>query len=75
MLNSYQKPLTSEDRLKDLPSTFKRIHADDHKKIESTKEIFSNIIGQIPPENYKKIKIDLDSSDKIKINQTKEDSE
>ena len=75
LLNSYQKPLTSEDRLKALSSIFKKIPADDHKKIESTKEIFSNIIGQIPPENYKKIKIDLDSSDKIKINQTKEDSE
>ena len=75
LLNSYQKPLTSEDRIKDLPSIFKKIPADDHKKIESTKEIFSNIIGQIPPENYKKFKIDLDSSDKIKINQTKEDSE
>ena len=44
-------------------------------KIESTKEIFSNIIGQVPPENYKKFKIDLDTSDKIKINQTKKDSE
>ena len=74
-LNIYQKPLTFEDRLKDLPSMFKRIPADDHKKIESKKEIFSNIIGEIPPENYKKIKIDLYSSDKIKINQTKEDSE
>ena len=45
------------------------------KKIESAKEIFSNIIGQIPPENYKKFKIDLDKPDEININQTKEDSE
>ena len=75
LLNSYQKPLTSEDRLKALSSIFKKIPADDHKKIESTKEIFSNIIGEIPPENYKKFKIDLDSSDEININQTKGDSE
>ena len=75
MLNSYQKPLTSEDRLKALSSIFKKIPADDHKKIESTKEIFSNIIGEIPPENYEKFKIDLDSSDEININQTKGDSE
>ena len=85
LLNSYQKLLTSEDRLKDLPSIFKKTPADDHKKTESTKEIFSNIIGQIPlfsniigqipPENYKKFKIDLDSSDEIYINQTEKDSE
>ena len=75
LLNTYQKPLTSEDRLKDLPSIFKRIPADDCKQIESTKEIFSNNIGQIPPENCKKFKINLDSSDKIKINQAEEDSE
>ena len=54
LLNSYQKPLTSEDRLKGLPIIFKKIPADDHKKTESTKEIFSNIIGQNPPENYNK---------------------
>ena len=51
----------------------KKIPADNCNKIESTKEIFSNIIGQIPPENYKKFKINFDSADQIDISQTKED--
>ena len=38
-------PLTSEDRLKGLSSIYTTISADPHKKIESAKAIFSNIIG------------------------------
>ena len=68
-----QKPLASEEKLKDYPSYLKKIPADNCNKIESTKEIFSNIIGQIPPENYKKFKINLDRADQIDISQTKED--
>ena len=37
-------PLTSEDRLKDLPSIYTKIPGDPTKKIESAKEIFRNII-------------------------------
>ena len=50
--------LTSEDRLKDLPSISTQIPADRAKKIEATKNIFSNVIKQILPESYKKFKID-----------------
>ena len=68
-----QKPLASEEKLKDFPSYLKKIPADNRNKIEYTKEIFSNIIRQIPPENYEKFKINLDSTDQIDISQTKED--
>ena len=68
-----QKPLASEEKLKDFPSYLKKIPTDNRNKIESTKEIFSNIIGQIPPENYKKFKINLDSGHQINISQMKED--
>ena len=49
-------PLTSEYRLKDLPSIYTTIPADRTKKIESAKEIFSNIIKRIPSESYKNLK-------------------
>ena len=68
-----QKPLASEEKLKDFPSYLKKIPTDNRNKTESTKEIFSNIIGQIPPENYKKFEINLDSTDQINISQMKED--
>ena len=54
-------PLTSEDRLKDLPSIYTKIPGDRTKKIKSAKEIFSNIIKQIPSESYKTFKIDYDN--------------
>ena len=44
-------PLTSEDRIKDLPSIYTKIPADCTKKMESAKEIFNNIIKRIPPES------------------------
>ena len=50
--------LTSKDRLKDLPSIYTKVSGDSTKKIESAKEIFSNIIKRIPPESYKNFKID-----------------
>ena len=37
-------PLTSDDRLKDLPSIYTEIPADRVKKIETAKNVFSNII-------------------------------
>ena len=50
--------LTSEDRLKDITSIYTQIPVDWAKKIEAAKNIFSNIIKQIPPESYKGFKID-----------------
>ena len=60
-------PLTSEDRLKEMPSIYSLIPADETKKIESAKKIFSNIIKNIPPESYKKFKIDNEQSNDINI--------
>ena len=60
-------PLTSEDRLKELPSIYDKIRVDNRKIIESAKQIFSNIIKRIPPESYRKFKIDYDQSNDINI--------
>ena len=67
--------LTSEDRLKELPSIYSKIPADSTKKIESAKEIFSNIIKRIPPESYEKSKIDYDQSNNINISEMKYESD
>ena len=48
-------PLTSEDRLRDIASIYTKIPTDRAKKIALAKDVFSNIIKQIPPENYKKL--------------------
>ena len=66
-------PLTSEDRLKETPSIYSLIPADKTKKIESAKNIFSNIIKNIPPESYKKFKIYYDQSNDINISETSDD--
>ena len=68
-------PLTSEDRLKDLPSIYTQIPADQAKKIEAAKNVFSNIIKQIPPESYKKFKIDYDQSNNIDFSEVKYESD
>ena len=54
-----------------MPSIYAKVPADLTKKIESAKEIFSNIIKQIPPEYYKKFKIDYDQSNNIDISEVK----
>ena len=59
-------PLTSEDRI---TKYLQQNSVDSHKKIESSKEIFSNIIKRIPPESYKKFKIDYDQSKNINISE------
>ena len=64
-------PLTSEDRLKDLRSIYTQIPADQAKKIEAAKNVFSNIIKQIPLEIYKKFKIHYDQSNNIDISEVK----
>ena len=43
------------------------------KKIESAKNIFSNIIKNIPPEDYKKFKIEYDQSNDISISKIDSD--
>ena len=68
-------PLTSEDRLKELQSIYSKIPVDKKKKFESAKNIFSNIIKRIPPESYKKFKIDYDQSNDINISEINYDSD
>ena len=63
-------PLTSEDRLKETPSIYSLIPANKTKKIESAKNIFSNIIKNIPPESYKKFKLYYDQPNDINISET-----
>ena len=58
-----------------MPSIYVKVPADRTKKIESAKEIFSNIIKQIPPESYKKFKIDYDQSNNIDIREVKYESD
>ena len=65
--------LTSEERLKDLPSIYTEIPTDRAIEIEAAKEFFSNIIKQVPPESYKKFKIDYDEKNNINITETDED--
>ena len=67
--------LTSEDRLKELPSIYSKLPVDNHKKNESSKEIFSNIIKGILPESYKKFKIDYDQSNNINISEINYESD
>ena len=68
-------PLTSEDRLKAIPSIYTKIPADPAKKIEGAKNFFSDIIKQIPPESYKKLKIDYNQSNNININEVRYESD
>ena len=68
-------PLTTEDRLKEMPSIYSLVPANKIKKIEQAKNIFSNIIENIPRENYKKFKIDYDQSNDISISEIHSDSD
>ena len=63
--------LASEDRLKDIASIYTKIPVDRAKKIDAAKDIFSNIIKQIPTESYEKFKIDYDQSNNINIEEVK----
>ena len=62
-------PITSEGRLKELPSIYSKIPVNHNEKTESAKEIFSNITKRIPRESYKKFKIDYDQSNNINISE------
>ena len=63
--------LTSEDRLRDIASIYTKIPADRAKKIAAAKDVFTNIIKEIPPESCKKLKIDYDQSDNTNIEEIK----
>ena len=67
-------PLTSKNRLKDLPSIYTKIPWYRTKKTEPAKEIFSNIIKLILPESYK-FKIDYDQLNNIDISEIKYESD
>ena len=66
-------PLTSDDRLEEMPSIYSLVPANKIKKIESAKNIFSNIIKNIPPKDYKKFKIEYDESNDISISEIDSD--
>ena len=68
-------PLTSEDRLKKMPSIYSLVPATKIKNIESAKNIFSNITKNIPPESYKKFNIDYDQSNDINISEINSESD
>ena len=61
-------PITSEDRLKVLPSLYTEVPTDQSKKIEATKKVFNKIIKQVPP-TYKKFKINYDENNNITIDE------
>ena len=52
-----------------MPSIYSLVPPNKIKKIESAKNIFSNIIKNILPEDYKKFKIEYDQSNDISISQ------
>ena len=53
-------PITSKRRLKELPSIYTEIPADQTGKIEPTKNFFDKIIKQVPATPKKKINIQYD---------------
>ena len=55
-------PITSEKRLKELPSIYTEIPADQTDKIEGTKKVFDKITKQLPPFE-KKLFIEYDEKD------------
>ena len=66
-------PLTPDDRLEEMQSIYNLVAVNKIKKIESAKNIFSNIIKNIPPEDYKKFKIEYDQSNDISISKIDSD--
>ena len=56
-------------------SIYSLVPANKIKKIESAKNIFSNIIKNIPLENYKNFKIVYDQSNDISISEINSESD
>ena len=57
-------PITSEKRLKELPSIYTKITADQTNKIEAAKNVFDKTIKQVPP-TQKKFKIEYNKKNNI----------
>ena len=62
-------PITSERRLKELPSLYTEISTDQTKKIEAAKKVFDNIIKSVLSTPKKRFKIHYDEKDNITINE------
>ena len=58
-----------------MPSIYSLVPANKIKKIESPKNIFSNIIKNILPKDYKKFKIEYDQSNDKSISKINSDSD
>ena len=58
-----------------MPSIYSLVPANKIKKIESAKNIFSNIIKNITPESYKKFKRDYDQLNDINISEINSESD
>lgn len=61
-------PLTSNERLEELPSIYTEIPMDETKKIEAASKVFDKIIKQFLP-NPKKFKINYDEKNNITIDE------
>ena len=61
--------ITSERRLKELPSLYTEISTDQTKKITAAKKIFDKIIKQVPPTTKKRFKIHYGEKDNITIDE------
>ena len=66
-------PIVSEERLKDLPTIYTQIPTDRPKKIEAAKQVFDKIIKQVPPESFKKFKVNYDEKNNITIHENSDD--
>ena len=66
-------PILSEERLKDLPTIYTQIPTDRAKKIEAAKQVFDKIIKQVPPESFKKFKVNYDEKNNITIHENSDD--
>ena len=66
-------PIVSEERLKDLPTIYTQIPTDRAKKIEAAKQVFDKIIKQVPPESFKKFKVNYDEKNNITFHENSDD--
>ena len=66
-------PILSEERLKDLPTIYTQIPTDRAKKIEAAKQVFDKIIKQVPPESFKKFKVNYGEKNNITIHENSDD--
>ena len=55
------------DEIEELPSIFTTIPTDRSKKIRAAQKVFNKVIKQVPSTDRKKIKINYDETNNIKI--------